>query len=80
MKILDRDLFESYKTGIAMIWAINQLHPDKMEWDENTMNRLVATRRLENMIRDGAHPSEIFTIWNQELNEFKKMRKPYLLY
>ena len=80
VKILDRDLFESYKTGIAMIWAINQLHPDKMEWDENTMNRLVATRRLENMIRDGAHPSEIFEIWNQELNEFKKMRKPYLLY
>jgi len=80
VNILDRDLFESYKTGIAMVWAINQLHPDKMEWNENTMNRLAATRRLENMIREGAHPSEIFAIWNQELNEFKKMRQPYLLY
>jgi len=80
VRIIDRDLFESYKTGIAMIWAIYKLHPDKIEWDERTMNRLVATRRLENMIRYGAYPSEIFALWEQELTEFKEMRQTYLLY
>jgi len=63
-----------------MIWAIYKLHPDKIEWDERTMNRLVATRRLENMIRYGAYPSEIFALWEQELTEFKEMRQTYLLY
>lgn len=80
VRITDRDLFESYKAGIAMVWAIHKLHPEKMEWDESVMNRLVGTRRLENMIHDGAHPYEIFASWEEELNEFKKMREKYLLY
>ncbi len=80
VRIMDRDLFESYKAGIAMVWAINKLHPDKLEWDEKTMNRLVATTRLENMIRAGAHPLEIFESWDQELTEFKEMSRKYLLY
>ncbi len=63
-----------------MVWAIYKLHPDKMEWDESIMNRLVATRRLENMIRDGAYPSEIFALWEKELSEFKEMSQAYLLY
>ncbi len=80
VRIVDRDLFEPYKTGIAMIWAIHKLHPDKMEWDERVMNRLVATRSLEKMILGGADVSEIFLSWQQELSEFKEMSKPYLIY
>ena len=78
--IKNRDLFESYKIGIAMIWAIYNLHPDKMDWDEKIINRLVATRRLENKILNGASLLEIFASWEQELTEFKKMSKTYLLY
>ena len=80
VRILDRNLFESYKTGIAMIWAIHKLHPDKMEWDDKIMNRLVATCRLENMIYDGTHPLEIYALWEQELTEFKEMSQAYFLY
>ena len=80
VRILDRDLFEPYKTGIAMVWAIYKLHPDEMIWDETIMNRLVATRRLENMIHDEAYPKEIFSLWEQELTEFKEMSRAYLLY
>lgn len=80
VNIQDRDLFEPYKAGIAMVWAIHKLHPDKMEWNERTMNRLIGTRRLEKMIHEGAHPSEIFASWEKELTEFKEMSKTYLLY
>lgn len=80
VRITDRDLFEPYKAGIAMVWAIHKLHPDKMEWNERTMNRLVGTRRLEKMIHDGAHPSEIFASWEEELAAFKEMIEQYLLY
>ena len=80
VRIMDRDLFESYKTGIAMVWAFYKLHSDKIEWDKRKMNRLVATRRLEIMIHDGASPSEIFASWEEELAEFKEMRQAYLLY
>lgn len=80
VRIVDRDLFESYKTGIAMVWVIHKLHPEIMEWDENTMNRLIATSRLQNMIYEEAHPSQIFASWEEELNKFKEIREKYLLY
>ena len=80
VNIQDRNQFEPYKAGIAMVWVINKLHPDMMEWNERTMNRLIGTRRLEKMIREGAHPSVIFASWEKELTKFKEMSKAYLLY
>ena len=80
VNITNRDVFEPYKTGVAMVWAIKKTHPDKVEWNEKTMNRLVATRRLEKMINEGAIPSQIFASWDQELATFEKKREPYLIY
>lgn len=80
VNITDRDSFESYETGIAMVWAIHQLHPNKMEWNKETMNRLVGTGRLETMIYRGARPSEIFASWKEELKAFKNNSKTYFIY
>jgi uncharacterized protein YbbC (DUF1343 family) len=78
--IRDRDLFSPYKTGVAMVWAIHKIHPDKMEWNGRTMNRLIGTHRLEQMIYDGKQPSEIFASWEKEVADFKEMAKDYFLY
>jgi len=80
VNIQDRDLFAPYKVGIAMVWAIHKLHPDKMEWNERTMNRLNGTRRLEKMIHNGTHPTEIYASWEDELAVFKQMGTGYFLY
>jgi uncharacterized protein YbbC (DUF1343 family) len=47
VKITDRNAFEPYKIGIAMVWAINKIHPNLMEWDEKTMNRPPHSRAQE---------------------------------
>lgn len=80
VRIVDRSLFEPYKVGVAMVWAIQKLHPDEMQWDDDTMDRLVGTDRLKKMIFEGAHPRAIYASWEQELKEFKELRKAYLLY
>ena len=80
VRITDRDRFEPYKTGIAMIWAIHKIHPEKMEWNQEVMDRLVGTRRLEAMINKGAHPNEIFVSWEKELTDFKNVSRKYLIY
>jgi len=80
VKITDRDVFEPYKTGVAMTWSVHEVHPDKVEWNKNVMNRLVSSRQLENMIYGGAHPAEIFKSWEQELMEFRQISQNYLLY
>lgn len=78
--VTDRDLFEPYKVGVAMVWAVYNHHPDELEWNEATMLRLTSTRRFMDMIRNGSHPTQIFESWQQELSDFIKVRENYLLY
>lgn len=78
--ITDRNRFDSYRVGIAMLWAIHKIHPEQMIWDDKTMNRLVASTQLKKMIYEGANPSEIFASWEKDLQEFNKIRTKYLLY
>lgn len=80
VNVTDRNLFEPYKAGIAMVWAIHQLHAEKMEWNESTWDRLTGTRRLMNMIQAGSHPTEIYASWEQELAAFREMSTQYMLY
>lgn len=78
--VTDRDLFEPYKVGVAMVWAVNKHHSEELEWNESAMLRLTSTRRLMDMIKNGDHPSQIYESWAQELNEFMPVRENYMLY
>lgn len=80
VNITDRNLFDSYRVGISMLWAIHKTHPKIMKWDQETMNRLVSTTRLENMIYEDKTPSEIFASWENELKAFNETKTKYLLY
>jgi uncharacterized protein YbbC (DUF1343 family) len=80
VRVTDRNLFEPYKAGIAIVWAIHKLHADKMVWDREVMTRLTGTRQLVNMIKKGSKPNEIFTSWKAELEGFKKISEQYIVY
>ena len=80
LRVTDRNTFEPYKTGIALLWAVNKLHPDKLVWNDAVLDRLVATPRLKNMLMAGKTPNEIFASWTGELANFKKRSAPYLMY
>ncbi|HQH23003.1 MAG TPA: DUF1343 domain-containing protein [Bacteroidales bacterium] len=80
VRVTDRNAFEPYKTGIALLWAINKCHPEMIQWNIKTLDRLVGTRRLISMIQKETQPSEIFFSWENELSEFKKLSKEYFLY
>lgn len=79
--ITNRDLFDSYRVGISMLWAIYKTHPDKMTWDKEVMNRLVGTTKLEEMIYEESNPSQIFASWEKGVNIFNdNLRSKYLIY
>jgi len=80
ISVSERDLFEPYKAGIALLWAIHKLHSDNLKFSMDTLDRLVGTRRLVSMIRSGSHPFEIFASWDEELTIFKEVSKKYLIY
>lgn len=80
LRVTDRDAFAPYRTGIALLWAVNRLHADKLTWNDAALDRLVATPRLKAMLQRGATPREIFASWGAEVAAFERQRATYLLY
>jgi uncharacterized protein YbbC (DUF1343 family) len=80
LRITDRDAFEPYRVGVALLWAVHRLHPDRLVWNHAVLDRLAATPRLEAMLRAGAEPAEIFASWRSEVDAFRARSEPYLLY
>ena len=70
-KIQLKWLFEAYK-----------LFPGKDSFflKSNSFNRLAGNDILMQQIKDGKTEEEIRKSWEPALNEFKKIRKKYLLY
>jgi predicted metalloprotease with PDZ domain/uncharacterized protein YbbC (DUF1343 family) len=80
LRVTDRDAFEPYKAGVALLWVVNRLHPNKLVWNDDVLDRLVATPRLKRMLLAGAEPGEIFASWRDEVAAFRIRSAPYLLY
>jgi uncharacterized protein YbbC (DUF1343 family) len=80
VRVTDRNAFEPYKAGVAMVWAIHSLHPDKLVWNDSVLERLSATRRLKTMIQAGRTPPEIFASWQDEAATFAARSAPYRIY
>lgn len=76
----DRDAFEPYKTGVALLWAVHRLHAERLVWNDAVLDRLVATPRLKALLLDGKSPAEIFASWAGEVETFAATRERYLLY
>jgi uncharacterized protein YbbC (DUF1343 family) len=80
VRVSDRDLFEPYKAGVAMLWAVHRLHADQLVWNDAVLDRLTATGRLKAMIVGGSDPQEIFASWAAEVDAFQVRSAPYQLY
>ena len=80
MRIVDRNLFEPYRVGVAMLWAVHRLHPDRLVWNDAVLDRLAATTRLKAMIVGGKSPAEIFASWRGEVDAFSARSAQYRLY
>ena len=80
MRITDRNAFEPYRAGVAMLWAVHRLHPDRVVWNDAVLDRLVATPRLKAMILAGKQPAEIFAAWRAEVDAFGARSAKYRIY
>jgi uncharacterized protein YbbC (DUF1343 family) len=80
LRVTDRTVFQPYRAGIAMLWAVHHLHPDRIVWNDAVLHRLTATPRLKQMILAGKRPDEIVASWRAEVEAFARRRAPYLLY
>ena len=85
----DREVFEPYLTGIAVLSAANALYPEFFGWRnppyeyEETklpIEILCGCDAVPIMIRKGVSPHDIKQTWQTDVADFLFRRSPYLLY
>jgi len=78
IELLDREKFQSVHCGIAIVDAIYQLYPNKLELDK--LWHLLRSNQIIEAIRMEQEFEQITAIWQDDLERFLKTRGKYLLY
>jgi uncharacterized protein YbbC (DUF1343 family) len=87
--VQDREVFEPYLTGIAVLSAIQALYPESFKWreppyeyehDKRPIDMLAGSATIPAQIESGISPAEIRSGWQSHIARFLRQREPYLLY
>jgi len=80
INVIDRNSFQPVRTGIALLWALQRLYPEKFRFRDERFDRLAGTARLRQMVLEGRTLGDIVNSWEDEVQRFKNARQEYLLY
>jgi len=87
--VTDRDRFEPVVTGVAMVKAAYDMYTDRFRWkeppyeyvyDRNPFDVIAGTTKIREAIEKGMSIQEIKDGWQPCLDQFRSVRKRYLLY
>jgi uncharacterized protein YbbC (DUF1343 family) len=87
--VTDRDVFEPWFAGIAMTKLIHDMYKDEFRWkeppyeyvfDKNPFDVISGTAKIREAFEKGTDLETINGETKMPLEEFKKLREPYLLY
>jgi uncharacterized protein YbbC (DUF1343 family) len=87
--VRNRETFEPYLTGIAVISAARALYPESFKWrnppyeyeyEKPPIEILCGGKTIPDQISRGAAPIEIRQSWQADVAAFLSRRAPYLLY
>jgi uncharacterized protein YbbC (DUF1343 family) len=87
--VLDRRTFRPVETGVALIDAFRGAAPDQFRWkdppyeyeyEKMPIDCLAGSSTLREQIDGGAPASEIAASWKPFVEDFDRVRAPYLLY
>jgi uncharacterized protein YbbC (DUF1343 family) len=89
IQVTDRKIFKPYLTGLGLLKAARELFPEGFAWRpppyeyEETLlpvDILCGTDSIRKSLESGRPLTEIEASWRNELEDFKKLRREYLLY
>lgn len=84
--VTDRNAYESVKTGLTIVKTIHDMYPDDFEFQEENesgvsqFDNLIGNGWVREKIEEGASVEEIMNEWEADLDDFKELRREYLLY
>lgn len=84
--VTDRDSYDSVKTGLTIVKTIHDMYPDDFEFraeDDSGISffdQLIGNSWVREEIEEGTPVEDIVSAWQSDLDEFKDLRRDYLLY
>jgi uncharacterized protein YbbC (DUF1343 family) len=81
--VTDRNAFLPVRTGLALLKAIHDLHPQAFRFESGEppfFDRLAGNGWIRQSIENGESVDAMEARWQPELSRFKEIRKRYLLY
>lgn len=79
-KVSAPEKFESVKLGVALLWALQKTHPNKLTLSEKRMARLFGATWLREMLLAGADLTALWQRLDEDAARFQLLREKYLLY
>lgn len=80
IEITDRKKFDSVKFGIQLISALVKLYENEFKFNADHFDKLIGNKNIRKMILSHMTIDSIVQSWSNELDNFKQIRKKYLLY
>ena len=80
INVIERHSFESVKTGIAILSTINSLYTTEFTINPDQMRRLFGSNTIISGMENNLSYEDICQQFKEELEEFNRLRKNYLLY
>jgi uncharacterized protein YbbC (DUF1343 family) len=80
LTVTDRDSFLPVSAGVAVLWAFRASHPEEFRWKPSSIDRLVGTPAVREMLDAGRDPAAIVRTWAEQVGRFRTVRAKYLLY
>ncbi len=79
--VTDREEFNAVPTGLHIIKTIHDMYPNDFQFlAANNFSLLIGNDWVRPMILEGASVAEIMNQYQNEQDEFKEVRKEYLMY
>jgi len=81
LHVLDKKLFKPVATSIHILTAIHKLYPGKLDLKNSRGFHLAyGSDKLTQFVESGKSAEEILKSWQMDVENFKSLRKTYLLY
>jgi len=80
LHVTDRNKYNSVNTTLAILSAIKQMYGDKLEIHKSYFDKVMGTSAVREALERGEPEDRTVANFKPGLDEFTKLRQPYLLY
>lgn len=80
IQVIDWSTARPFTLGVLLVKTIHDLYPQHFNFKADHFDRLCGTRRIRVAIERGEDLAPLLSTWENDLQEFDRLRSQYLLY